>query len=248
VFGDDVFDSNERAFKAILLALEVFQQSPADFYPYSSRYDAWLRGRGRLSEQELRGLAVFNDPRKGNCGSCHPSQIRSGALPQFTDYGYAALGVPRNAAIPANADPRFFDLGLCGPQRMDLSDHREYCGMFKVPTLRNVAVRHEFFHNGRFRDLEKSVQFYAQRDTAPERWYSRSRRTARTFDDLPPALQANVNREAPFGRKRGEQPSFSDEEIADVVAFLRTLTDADITLAPAAAKGSREAGPAYPLK
>jgi len=248
VFGDDVFDNNERAFKAILLALEVFQQSPADFYPYSSRYDAWLRGRGRLSEQELRGLAIFNDSRKGNCASCHPSQVRNGALPQFTDYGYAALGVPRNAAIPANADPRFFDLGLCGPQRKDLSDHHEYCGMFKVPTLRNVAVRREFFHNGKFSDLERSVQFYAKRDTAPERWYARLRRTAATFDDLPPALQANVNRDPPFGRKRGEQSPISDEEIGDVIAFLRTLTDADISVPPMAATGTRETGHGSPIE
>jgi cytochrome c peroxidase len=248
VFGDDVFDSNERAFKAILLALEVFQQSPSDFYPYSSRYDAWLRGRGKLSNQELRGLEIFNDPRKGNCASCHPSQVRNGAMPQFTDYGYVALGLPRNSAIPANADPRFFDLGLCGPQRKDLSDHAEYCGMFKVPTLRNVAVRQAFFHNGKFSDLERSVQFYAQRDTAPERWYSRSRRTAGVFDDIPPALQANVNRDPPFGRKRGEQPPFSDGEIADVVAFLRALTDADVTVAPAAAKGRRDASPRRPLE
>jgi cytochrome c peroxidase len=169
-------------------------------------------------------------------------------MPQFTDYGYVALGLPRNAAIPANADPRFFDLGLCGPQRKDLSDHPEYCGMFKVPTLRNVAVRQAFFHNGKFSDLERSVQFYAQRDTAPERWYSRSRRTTGAFDDIPPALQANVNRDPPFGRKRGEQPPFSDREIADVVAFLRTLTDADVTVAPAAAKGSREASPGRPLE
>ena len=37
--------------------------------------------------------------------------------------------------------------------------------MFKVPTLRNVAVRREVFHNGKFSDLETSVQFYAQRNT-----------------------------------------------------------------------------------
>jgi len=196
----------------------------------------------------LRGLAIFNDPRKGNCASCHPSQMRSGARPQFTDYGYAALAVPRNAAIPANADPRFFDLGLCGPQRKDLSDHPEYCGMFKVPTLRNVAVRREFFHNGKFSDLETSVQFYAQRNTAPERWYTRSRRTAGTFDDLPTALQANVNREPPFGLTRGEKPPIGDEEIADVIAFLRTLTDADATVVPAATKGGPRARRRRPLE
>ena len=120
--------------------------------------------------------------------------------------------------------------------------------MFKVPTLRNVAVRREFFHNGKFSDLETSVQFYAQRNTAPERWYTRSRRTAGTFDDLPTALQANVNREPPFGRKRGEKPPIGDKEIADVIAFLRSLTDADATVVPTAAKGGRSAKPRRPCE
>jgi cytochrome c peroxidase len=36
-FGDDVFADPDRAFKAALMALEVFQESPTDFYPYTSR-------------------------------------------------------------------------------------------------------------------------------------------------------------------------------------------------------------------
>jgi cytochrome c peroxidase len=230
-FGDDVFDDSGRAFNAIVAALEVFQQNPADFYPYSSRYDAWLRRRGELSPQELRGLDLFNDPRKGNCASCHPSQIRHGAFPQFTDFGYAALGVPRNRNIPANANPRFFDLGLCGPARKDLADQSEYCGMFRVPTLRNVAVRQAFFHNGRFHKLVDVVEFYAQRDTKPQRWYARTSDGAIGFDDLPASYGGNINREPPFGRKRGDASPLTDAEIADIVSFLRTLTDADVAAA-----------------
>jgi cytochrome c peroxidase len=33
-FGASVFDDRSRAFKAVLLALETFEESPADFYPY----------------------------------------------------------------------------------------------------------------------------------------------------------------------------------------------------------------------
>ena len=134
---------------AILLSLEVFQQSPKDFYPYDSRYDAWLRHKGELTAREQRGLSLFNDPKKGNCASCHPNQIRQGAFPQFTDFGYAAVGLPRNKAIPANADRHYYDLGLCGPLRTDLQDKKEYCGMFRTPTLRNVATRRVFFHIAR---------------------------------------------------------------------------------------------------
>ena len=62
---------------------------------------------------------------------------------------YHALGVPRNPRIPANADPAFFDLGLCGPRRERVADD-SLCGAFKVPTLRNVARRRSFMHNGFF--------------------------------------------------------------------------------------------------
>src|SRR5262249_44391763 len=78
-FGDDVFTEPSRASAAVLLSLEVFQQSPKDFYPFSSRYDAWLRHEVELSAAEERGLALFGDPKKGNCASCHPHQIRQGA-------------------------------------------------------------------------------------------------------------------------------------------------------------------------
>ena len=37
-----------------------------------------------------------------------------------SDFGHIAIGVPRNRAIPANGDPRFIDLGLCGPARTDI--------------------------------------------------------------------------------------------------------------------------------
>ncbi|MEP7295357.1 MAG: cytochrome c peroxidase [Burkholderiales bacterium] len=223
-FGGDIFARPEAAFDAALMALEVFQQSPPDFYPFSSRFDAMLRGQGPLSELEMRGLALFNDPAKGNCATCHLSTIKAdGALPLFTDFGHIAIGVPRNAAIKANADPRFFDLGLCGPLRTDLKDHAEYCGRFRTPSLRNVATRRSFFHNGVITTLDEAVRFYARRDTDPARWYG----AAGKFDDLPPRYHANVNMEAPFGGAIGTAPALSDAEVADVVAFLKTLTDAD---------------------
>jgi cytochrome c peroxidase len=211
-FGGHVLDSPALAWNGLLMALEVFQQSPNDFYPYSSKYDAFLRGETKLSDAERRGLAAFNDPAKGNCAQCHPSEKRRGASPQFTDRGFVALGVPRNSAIPANADPKYFDLGLCGPLRTDLSAHHEYCGMFKTPSLRNTAIRKVFFHNGVYRSLEQVLHFYQQRDPH--------------FDDLPAAYRGNVSVDAPFdSAAAAPKPRFTNAESADIIAFLRTLTD-----------------------
>jgi cytochrome c peroxidase len=226
-FGETIFADPDRAFDGILQALEAYEQRYTEFFPYSSKYDAFLDGKAELTAPEARGLALFNDPEKGNCAHCHLSaRSNDGAPPQFTDYGLAALGVPRNPAIPANADPAFYDLGMCGPLRRDLADRGEYCGMFKLPSLRNVALRRAFFHNGMFRTLRQVMEFYVERDTHPEKWYPRGADgTVRKFDDLPAQYHANVNIEPPFDRRLGDEPRLSGEEIDDIIAFLHTLTD-----------------------
>jgi cytochrome c peroxidase len=225
-FGDNVFADGALAFKGVLLALETFQQSPAEFYPYSSKYDAFLRHEASLTRDELRGLAAFNDPAKGNCARCHPSAIRDGAFPQFTDFGYAGVAAPRNMAIPANEDPRYYDLGLCGPWRTGLTEREEYCGLFRTPSLRNVALRRVFFHNGVLHRLEDVVRFYAERDTQPQKWYPRAPDgSILIFDDLPAQYRRNVDVQAPFDRHTGDRPAMSDEDIRNIVAFLNALTD-----------------------
>jgi cytochrome c peroxidase len=95
-----------------------------------------------------------------------------------------------------------------------------------TPSLRNVALRKTFFHNGLVHSLREAVAFYVERDTQPEKWYPRGAdgRT-RKFDDLPAQYATNVNMDPPFGGKPGEKPALSASEIDDIVAFLGTLTD-----------------------
>jgi cytochrome c peroxidase len=228
LFGADIFADTERAFLAMRYALSVFENTAAQFRPFSSKFDLFLKGKLRLSAQELRGYAWFNSSAKGGCAGCHPSTRQAdGSPPVFTDYTYDNLGVPRNAQIPATLAPLYFDLGLCGPDRTDLSARSDLCGQFKVPTLRNVATRQAFFHNGAFHTLRETIEFYVQRDTNPEKWYPLDADGQPVkFNDLPWPLQRNVNQtEVPYNRHPGEQPALSAAEIDDVVAFLGTLTD-----------------------
>jgi cytochrome c peroxidase len=227
IYGQAILDDKGRLFAAILKAFEVYEQDWRTFYPYSSKYDAYLRGETTLSPAEARGLSLFERRDKGNCSSCHVSRPGAdGTPPQLTDYGLIALGVPRNPAIPANADPGYFDLGLCGPLRTDFGDRAGYCGRFRTPTLRNVATRRTFFHNGVVHSLRDAVAFYATRDTDPARWYPTlpDGRPDR-FDDLPPRYRANLDMAPPFGGVPGGRPALTDQEIDDIVAFLGTLTD-----------------------
>ncbi len=213
--------------KTALKALEVFQQDYRTFYPYSSKYDAVLAGKAELTPEEARGVELFNAPNKGNCAFCHISRRgNDGTPPQFTDYGLIALGVPRNRDIPANKDPAYFDLGLCGPLRTDFLKRKDYCGLFRTPTLRNVALRQSFFHNGAVHSLRDAVRFYVERETQPERWYPRNADgSIDKYDDLPGTAKVNVSMDPPFDRKAGDAPALTPAEIDDVVAFLGTLTD-----------------------
>jgi cytochrome c peroxidase len=232
VFGAQVFDDPQRAYAQALLAIERFELEDPSFHPYTSKYDDYLDGKAQLSEQEQRGLALFDDPQRGNCATCHVDRKgMDGSHPLFTDYQFEALGVPRNPEIRANAAPGYFDEGLCGPVRHDQAEKPQYCGMFKTPTLRNVATRGAYFHNGRFHTLKEALRFYVQRDTNPRLWYP----PAAKFDDLPPALRGNVDViDLPLTRSEGAEPVWSDAEIDDVIAFLDTLSDRDVQPANAA--------------
>ena len=228
VFGNNVFDDIDGAFFRMQFALEKYEATDPGFHPFDSKYDYFLAGKVKLSAQELRGFSLFNRPDKGKCLGCHPSTRGSdGSSPVFTDYTYDNLGLPRNTAIAANADAAYYDLGLCGPFRTDLADHTDLCGAFKVPTLRNVATRQVFFHNGGFKTLTDAIRFYVRRDTNPEQFYPLDANgTAQKFNDLPAEFHKNVNTsEVPYDRHPGEAPRLSEDEIADLVVFLQTLTD-----------------------
>jgi cytochrome c peroxidase len=228
VFGQDVLRSPDLCLADVYLALVRYLTEDRSFHAYNSKFDYYLAGRVQLSEQELRGLNLFDDPKKGNCAACHLDKpTKNRFAPVFTDYEFEALAAPRNKNLTVNRDPKFFDEGACGPARKDLAEAENFCGSFKTPTLRNVAIRQVFFHNGVFHSLEDVVRFYVERETLPEKWYPhKADGTVEMYDDLPPAHRANVDvSDAPFNRHRGDRPALNDQEIKDVVAFLKTLTD-----------------------
>jgi len=237
--GRDVFADPRQVVEWMALAFEVFEQAP-EFAPFDSRYDRWLAGTPTLSAAELRGLALYRDATKGNCDTCHPSRrTAGGAAPLFTDAGFIAVGAPRRADLPppaaapgavlaSQARGAEVDLGLCRSGRAGLGDDASFCGRFRTPTLRNVALRTRFFHNGSVRSLRDAVAFYATRDTDPARWYARrADGSVQAYDDLPAESVPYVNREIPFAPGPDGRPRLGEQDIDDLVAFLRTLTDAD---------------------
>ena len=233
VLGAGALDDSSGGLPKLGQAIFAYEASER-FAPFSSKFDDYLRGKAQLTETEARGLKLFVDPKRGNCIACHAGKPNSKDPTDwiFTDFTYDAVGAPRNAAIPANADPAVFDLGLCKRPGIEAVLPKEVplaslCGAFKVPTLRNIAVTGPYFHNGTFAKLRDAVAFYATRDVAPMRWYPKLKTgKADKFDDLPGGYKANVNtEEVPYDRRPGQMARLSDVDIDALVAFLQTLTD-----------------------
>ena len=211
-----------------LFAVARYQVEDPSFHPFSSKYDAWLEGKARLTSAEMRGYVLFNDPAKGDCAACHLDQpTTDGQPPLFTDHQYEALGAPRNPDLVVNKTPSYYDLGICGPYRTDLAAQTQYCGMFLTPTLRNAATRQVFFHNGVFHTLRQVLDFYDLRDTDPAKIYpAGADGKVEVFNDLPQHYRANIdNIDPPLNRTLGESPALTHGEEKDIIAYLKTLTD-----------------------
>jgi cytochrome c peroxidase len=253
-FGEAAFADPATAFANARAALQAFQIEDTSFHPFSSKYDLYAGNKlgGTLTPAEARGQKVAVDPTTGNCASCHYQGAGlNGSSALFTDFSYEAISVPRNVAIPANADATYHDLGLCGPLR---ADHppvagNTFCGMFKAPTLRNLGARQSFFHNGVFHSLEQVIRFYNTRDTMPEIWYPTVGGTAKAapdagfptyglvttqyvggivqkYDDLPAMFVGNLDTQLPLdGRPAHSAPPMSEQNVSDLICFLNTLND-----------------------
>ncbi|WP_249172591.1 cytochrome-c peroxidase [Burkholderia dolosa] len=241
-FGASVRRDPGQLVRALGLAIEAYLQSD-EMAPFTSRFDTYLRTRKPLAPAEMRGLALFRNPDKGNCMSCHTLSDTSNRPERslFTDFGYDAIAVPRNRALPANRDPRHFDNGLCDTAaRLRWPEPTQWCGYLRTPGLRNVAVKQTFMHNGVFTTLRDAVAFYNTRSTDPGRWYH----GAATFDDVPAAYRGNINvNSTPMNRRPGTPPALTEAEIDDIVAFLGTLTDARYENLAASTSGAPAAAP-----
>jgi cytochrome c peroxidase len=213
----------KRTLTAVGQAVEAFLTTD-EMAPFSSKFDDFVRGRAKLSTLELLGMRLFKDPSKGGCVGCHRfnETATDPAMSLFTDYGYDAIAVPRNPELPRRRP----DLGLCErPDRLTPSNDGSNCARFRTPSLRNVAVRASYMHNGAFKSLRDVVAFYATRATDPKRWY----KSGTKFEDVPAQYRGNVNiASIPYNRREGDVPALSEQEIDAIVAFLRTLSDAPL--------------------
>jgi len=228
-------------YEYIARAIAAYERS-AEVNPFSSKFDlfydnatgagldvkmidvdnyAMYTGYG-LEDDEVYGLALFNDEDKGKCALCHTLDAGSAGYPLFTDFTYDNLGVPKNPANPFYTMPpkwnpdgyAWIDYGLGGfLQSADYPAdvYEPELGKHKVPSLRNVDKRpypefvKTFGHNGYFKSLEEITHFYNTRDVDPA-WPE-------------PEYADTVNQD-----ELGNLGLTADEE-AGIVLFMTTLSD-----------------------
>lgn len=246
-FGAAILNNADATLNAMARAIAAFERSDPSFQLFSSKFDAYLKGKAKLTAQEANGLSLFNNAQKGNCSACHVStSIVSGVPPLFTNFSYHTLGVPRNWKIAYNQDSfvapafvpqngyglgapnhKYYDLGACGPFRADLGGVSTACGQFKVPTLRNTALKGAYEHNGVFASLQQVLAFYNTRDLNPGAIYKQADGVTAdiVYNDLPVIYHANVEDPPPFRPLPGKLARLQPSEVQDIIAFLCTLTD-----------------------
>lgn len=203
---------------------------------FTSKYDHYLKGQAKLSQQEQLGLNLFNG--KGKCSACHTLERgRNGGPPLLTDYSYDNLGLPRSPDNPFYANVAFNpkgylwqDLGL-GEFLDTREDYKAFAaanlGKQKVPTLRNVDKRPEpgfvkaYGHNGYFKTLKGIVHFYNTRDAKPTCLDPFTREADALAANCWPAPEVPVNVNT---KETGNLHLTPTQEDA-LVAFMKTLSD-----------------------
>ena len=180
-FGDETV-TTER----ISRAMAQFVRS---MMSYQSRYD---QGRAQVNapvqpfpnftQQENNGKNIFFSPQLGGCAVCHGTE------------GFVAPG-PRNNGLDAD---NMADEGVGG-----VNNNPNQFGLFKSPSLRNIAARAPYMHDGRFTTLEEVVEHYSS------------------------GIEDNPNLSPPLRQQDGtiRLANLNNAHKAALVAFLQTLDD-----------------------
>jgi len=180
-----------------------------------SAFDRWYFGKQAeaMSQQAQRGFTLFNG--KAGCVSCHSIEQKSAV---FTDQKRHNTGVGYLQSMAKTSEQQLLQVAPGVAINVDsqvlksvaenkandlgfyeISQNPADRWAYKTPSLRNVALSAPYMHNGSLASLEDVVRFYNQGGVANE--------------NLSPLIK-------PLG--------LSNSEIADLVAFLQSLTGSNV--------------------
>jgi len=165
-----------------------------------SKYDRFLRGEVKLSATEEHGRKLFMahpdvkvSLRGGNCIDCHSQFLTSGFRDVYD--GFSNNGLDDEETLPK---------GL-----MSVTDDASHRGLFKVPTLRNIAITAPYMHDGRLATLSDVMEHYNH--------------GIKLSDTLSPLIREADNVKSDDAQALGLR--LAPNEVLAIIAFLHTLTD-----------------------
>ncbi len=187
-------------FSNAIKAIAAFQRA---LLTGGSKFERYQRGEASLNAAEERGRLLFNSE-KAECFHCHGSfnfndQVNFlGARPTenlFHNTGLYNIG--GTGAFPAN------NRGL-----IEFTGVASDMGLFRAPSLFNVGVTAPYMHDGSIATLEEVLDFYAD--------------GGRNITSGPHAGDGRLN---PFKSDLIALIDLNEQEKADIITFLKTLTD-----------------------
>ena len=223
-----VFPGQEISPENIAAALAAYERS---LVSAGSRFDRWYFGGdpGAMTAAEQRGFELFHG--KARCDSCHTIGEKH-AL--FTDEQFHNLGVGQGKSDRAVAEVKvrlapgiettvalgtldaLFGAPPSDDGRFEVTGAEEDRFAYRTPTLRNIDLTAPYMHDGSIATLREVVEFFDR------------------GGNVNPGLDARM---VPL--------SLTEDEKDDLVAFLRSLTGANVGALAAQARAAAST-PAFP--
>lgn len=213
----DAFDHIERAedITIVEIANAIAAFEALEWQSYDSDFDAHLAGEpDALEENEMRGMDLFFGA--AQCASCHSG-------PLFTDQDFHALALPSfgpGKTRPWDPNPR--DIG-----RMLKTDDLADAYKFRTPSLRNVALTAPYGHNGSMPTLDAMIRHHLDPEKSLASWTPQMA----GLPDVPWLSEGEFTMAADarerarmLARVKVDLPDLAEDDIADLVAFLKCLT------------------------
>lgn len=170
-----------------ILIAKAIAQFERTLISSNSKYDLVLKKLAYFTPDEYAGFEIMNDQTKGDCLHCHLTDANAlGTNGKFSNNGLDAVTNIKE----------FKDFG-----KANASGKNEDYGVFKIPSLRNIAVTAPYMHDGRFNTLEEVIDFYSE------------------------GLNYSPTIDSKMGHIRTKGAKLSPLEKQQIIAFLHTLTD-----------------------
>ena len=212
-----VFGNDEITYERIADSVGEYERSQIFI---SSPWNQYVKGdTAALSDSAKRGAALFyRSAGEGgaDCGTCHKGD-------KFTDEKFHVVGIPQIGRSMSDGETADDDFGRFRESRHPLDKYA-----FRTPSLLNVEVTGPYGRTGAYLSLDAIVRHHLNIDQSLRTYDTSKLEPSIRIPDLK-SYREHIMEAIATRQKAGlfvvPQRTFTEEQIADLVSFLHTLTD-----------------------